>query len=195
MSKIETGNFEITPEPFAPRQVLEGCCELLMLKATEAGIELVRRVPADLPEMVADRRALNQIMINLVSNALKFTKRGGHVTVGAKAEGSSLVISVEDDGIGVGEEDLPRLGDPFFQAGNAYDRRHDGTGLGLSIVRGLVALHKGELDIRSKLGEGTCVTIRLPLDCEKSCPSVQIRPAKIAPKMPFGPALQVRKSA
>jgi cell cycle sensor histidine kinase DivJ len=192
MSKIETGNFEITPEPFAPGRVLEGCCELLGLKARESGIELVARVPVDLPEMVADRRSLNQIMINLISNALKFTNRGGRVTVSAEVERSSLVVRVEDNGVGVREEDLPRLGDPFFQAGNAYDRRHDGTGLGLSIVRGLITLHNGELDIRSRLGEGTCVTVRLPLDCENLSTSVPARPAKVACSMPVGPALKVK---
>jgi cell cycle sensor histidine kinase DivJ len=175
--------------------VLEGCCELLGLKAREAGIELATRIPADLPEMTADRRSLNQIMINLISNALKFTDRGGLVTVSAKAERASLVVAVEDNGVGVGAEDLPRLGDPFFQARNAYDRRHDGTGLGLSIVRGLVTLHNGELEIRSRLGEGTCVTVRLPLDCETSRSSVQARPAKIVHSMPVGPALQVKKIA
>ena len=195
MSKIETGNFEITPEPFAPGRVLEGCCELLGLKAREAGIDLVARVPADLPQIIADRHSLNQIMINLISNALKFTDRGGRVTVSAQAERSSLVVAVEDNGVGVRAEDLPRLGDPFFQAGNAYDRRHDGTGLGLSIVRGLVTLHNGQIDIRSRLGEGTCVTVRLPLDCENSRSSVQARPAKIPYPMPVGPALQVKKIA
>ena len=84
MSKIETGNFEITPEPFAPRQVIEDCCELLALKAREAEIELVASLPSDLPEIVADKRALNQIMLNLVSNAIKFTDRGGKMTVSAR---------------------------------------------------------------------------------------------------------------
>src|SRR5581483_2354172 len=73
MSKIETGNFEITPEPFAPAQVIGDCCELLIYKAREAGIDLALRVPADLPELIADKRSLSQIMINLLSNAIKFT--------------------------------------------------------------------------------------------------------------------------
>jgi cell cycle sensor histidine kinase DivJ len=77
-----------------------------------------------------------------------------------------LVLAVEDTGVGISAEDLPQVGRPFFQARAAYDRRHDGTGLGLSIVQGLVMLHGGHVDIHSRLGEGTRVTIRLPLDCE-----------------------------
>jgi cell cycle sensor histidine kinase DivJ len=168
MSKIETGNFEITPEPFAPGEVIEDCCELLALRAREAGVEFVIRLPADLPEITADKRALNQIMINLLSNAIKFTDRGGTITVSAGAEGGTIAVSVEDTGVGIAAEDLPRLGDPFFQSSASYDRRHQGTGLGLSIVKGLVALHGGEFDIASRIGAGTRATVRLPVDCETS---------------------------
>ncbi|HZP79644.1 MAG TPA: PAS domain-containing sensor histidine kinase [Pseudolabrys sp.] len=165
MSKMETGNFEITPEPFTPAQAISGCCDLLALKAAESGIDLVVRA-ADLPEIVADKRALNQILINLLSNALKFSHRGGEVVVTAAREGTQLVISVEDNGVGIADDDLPRIGEAFFQARSSYDRRHDGSGLGLSIVKGLVRLHGGNMSIRSRLGEGTCVTVRLPIDCE-----------------------------
>jgi cell cycle sensor histidine kinase DivJ len=166
MSKMENGNFEITLEPFAPGQAIRSCCDILVLKAQEAGVELKTRIAADLPEVVADRRAVNQILINLVSNAIKFTPRGGRVSVSALCDGPKLVVAVEDTGIGIGEADLPRLGEAFFQARASYDRRHDGTGLGLSIVKGLVRLHGGDMDIRSRLGQGTRVTVRLPVDCE-----------------------------
>jgi cell cycle sensor histidine kinase DivJ len=170
MTKLDTGDFEIRPEPFRPASVIGGCCDLLALKARECAIALVVEVPADLPEIVADKRALKQILINLLSNAIKFTDRGGRVTVTAAPEGASLAIAVEDTGIGIGEEDLPRIGKPFYQARGSYDRRHDGTGLGLSIVKGLVALHGGEVAIRSRIGEGTRITVRLPLDCEQARP-------------------------
>jgi cell cycle sensor histidine kinase DivJ len=185
MSKIETGNFEISPEPFAPEQVIGDCCQLLALEAREAGIEIVTRLPGDLKEIVADKRSLNQIMINLVSNAIKFTGRGGKIMVGAKADGNAIVVTVEDNGVGIDAEDLPRVGDAFFQARSSYDRRHDGTGLGLSIVKGLLALHGGDIEITSRLGEGTCVTIRLPVDCEAARrgrePASLIRAAPRAP--------------
>jgi two-component system, cell cycle sensor histidine kinase DivJ len=173
MSKMESGNFEITPEPFTPGPVIRSCCDLLVLRAQQAGVELKTRIASDLPEIVADRRAVNQILINLISNAVKFTPRGGCVSVGAICDGARLAVTVEDTGVGIGEADLPRLGEAFFQARASYDRRHDGTGLGLSIVKGLVRLHGGDMDIRSRLGAGTQVTVRLPLDCEGIRPAAE----------------------
>jgi cell cycle sensor histidine kinase DivJ len=178
MSKMETGNFEITPEPFAPAQAVASCCDLLALKAQESDVALVTRIAPALPEIVADRRAFNQIMINLVSNAIKFTPRGGRVTVSASCTGDDFVVTIEDTGVGIGAEDLPRLGEAFFQARASYDRRHDGTGLGLSIVKGLVRLHDGEMDIRSRLGEGTRVSVRLPLQGDGGRPAAD--PVKLA---------------
>jgi two-component system, cell cycle sensor histidine kinase DivJ len=171
MSKIETGNFSITPEPFAPAQVVASCCDLLALRASEAGVRLERRATADLPDVVADKRAVQQILLNLVSNAIRFTDRGGSVTVSARAEAATITFVVEDDGIGINEADLARVGEPYFQAATSYDRRGGGTGLGLSIVKGLVRLHGGELSIRSRVGQGTRVTVHLPLDCEPAWPA------------------------
>jgi two-component system, cell cycle sensor histidine kinase DivJ len=170
MSKIETGNFEITPEPFAPAQVIAGCCDLLTLRASEPGVRLEQLATADLPDIVADKRAVSQILLNLVSNAIRFTDRGGTVTVGARAEAVTITFIVEDDGVGINDADLARVGEPYFQAAASYERRHSGTGLGLSIVKGLVRLHGGDLSIRSRVGHGTRVTVRLPLDCERARP-------------------------
>jgi two-component system, cell cycle sensor histidine kinase DivJ len=163
MSKMESGNFDISPEPFAPRAALINCCSLLALKARESGIDLVTRLPEDLPDMTGDPRAFKQIALNLVSNAIKFTERGGKVTVSAGVEASRLVLRVTDTGVGITADDLKRVGDPFFQAGKTYQRRHEGTGLGLSIVKSLVGLHAGELTVQSKIDEGTVVTVALPL--------------------------------
>jgi two-component system, cell cycle sensor histidine kinase DivJ len=166
MSKIETGNFEITPEPFAPAPPTQHCCDLLSLKAREAGIELVTHIADDMPEILADKRAFHQILLNLISNSIKFTERGGRVVVSAARDGSSVVLAVEDTGVGIEAHDLVRIGEPFFQARAAYDRRHEGTGLGVSIVKGLVKLHGGELNIQSRPGEGTRITVRLPIGNE-----------------------------
>jgi cell cycle sensor histidine kinase DivJ len=163
MSKMESGNFEISPEPFAPRPALLNCCNLLALKARENGVDLVTRAPEDLPVMNGDPRAFKQIVLNLVANAIKFTERGGNVTVSAAIEGSRLMLRVADTGVGIAPDDLTRIGDPFFQAGKTYQRKHEGTGLGLSIVKGLVGLHHGEFNVQSKVGEGTIVTVALPL--------------------------------
>jgi cell cycle sensor histidine kinase DivJ len=116
--------------------------------------------------MIADKRALSQILINLVSNAIRFTDRGGKIAVGASVDAGHVTFVVEDNGVGINEEDLARVGEPYFQARASYKRRHGGTGLGLSIVKGLVRLHGGDLDIRSRVGEGTRVSVRLPIDCK-----------------------------
>lgn len=163
MSKMESGNFEILPELFAPRDTLLSCCNLMVLKARDSGIDVVARASADLPQITGDPRAFKQIVLNLLSNAIKFSERGGTVTVTAAVEGPRLVMRVIDTGVGIAAEDIKRLGDPFFQAGKTYQRRHEGTGLGLSIVKSLVALHGGEMTVHSKIEQGTTVTVALPV--------------------------------
>ena len=163
MSRIEAGSFAVTPEPFALAPAVETCCDLMALRAREGGIDLLVRLPADLPEALADRRAVKQILLNLLSNAMKFTDSGGRITVSASVEDDRIALSIADTGIGIGEADLPRLGDPFFQVEGAYDRPRDGAGLGLSIVKGLLDLQDGSMQIASRLGEGTCITVRLPV--------------------------------
>jgi cell cycle sensor histidine kinase DivJ len=162
-SKIEAGRFELAREVFAPGPAIENCVDLLALKAREEGIELRLRLSQNLPEIAADKRAFSQILINLISNAIKFTPRGGCVTIGASCDGPKIAVTIEDTGIGIEQDDVPRLGEAFFQARSCLNRRQDGSGLGLSIVKGLVKLHDGELEIRSRLGEGTRVIVRLPL--------------------------------
>ncbi len=174
MSRLETGDFEITAEPFKLGAVIENCRELMGLKAQDAGVALTCDIAEALPDIVGDKRAVKQILINLVSNAIKFTDRGGTVTIGARLEGAHAVLSVEDTGIGIAPDNLARLGEPFFQAHGSYARKHEGTGLGLSIVNGLVRLHGGALDIQSRIGEGTRAVVRLPLDCERARPREQV---------------------
>jgi two-component system, cell cycle sensor histidine kinase DivJ len=181
MSKMESGNFEISPEPFAPRAALVNCCNLLALKARENGIDLVTRAPEDLPVMTGDPRAFKQIVLNLVSNAIKFTERRGKVTVSAGVEGSRLLLRVTDTGVGIAADDLKRVGDPFFQAGKTYQRRHEGTGLGLSIVKSLIGLHAGEITVQSKIGEGTTVTVALPLAFTAPAPKSSSNIATLTP--------------
>jgi two-component system, cell cycle sensor histidine kinase DivJ len=181
MSKMETGNFEVAPEPFAPRGAAISCCNLLALKARESGIDLIANVPQDLPPLNADPRAFKQILLNLVSNAIKFTERGGKVTVAAQVEGARLVLRVTDTGVGIAAEDLKLIGAPFFQAAKTYQRRHEGTGLGLSIVKSLVALHSGEFKVQSKVDEGTTVTVAMPLVFQKQAPGVTSKIATLTP--------------
>jgi two-component system, cell cycle sensor histidine kinase DivJ len=152
------------------------------LKAREGGVDLVVNATQDLPSMTGDPRAFKQIVLNLVSNAIKFTERGGKVTVSADVEGAQLVLRVADTGVGIAPDDLKRIGNPFFQAGKTYQRRHEGTGLGLSIVKSLVALHSGELTVQSRVDEGTSVTVALPLAFVR--PPLQRPSSKIATLTP-----------
>jgi cell cycle sensor histidine kinase DivJ len=153
--------------------------------------------------MTGDPRAFRQIVLNLVSNAIKFTERGGTVTVSAGVEGSRLVLRVADTGVGIAPEDLTRVGAPFFQAGKTYQRRHEGTGLGLSIVKSLVGLHGGEMTVQSKIDEGTTVTVALPLtftpqDAQPTSNIATLTPAlrsATQDQAPKDQAHQVKKSA
>ncbi len=170
ISKIEAGRFAITPEPFDVAALIDACCDMISLKAAQAGVT-IKRVCEPVEELVADKRACRQVLINLVGNALKFTPRDGVVTVGARRDGSRLALFVSDTGCGMSAYDLPRLGGAFFQAGQPSDRTYEGTGLGLSVVRGLVGLHGGEILVESGPGAGTCVTVRLPMDCRDAAPA------------------------
>jgi cell cycle sensor histidine kinase DivJ len=132
--------------------------------AEEKRLSLLTEMPTGMTELMADKRACKQMLLNVISNAIKFTDAGGWVRISAQEASGTVEISVADNGIGIDEHDLPKLGNPFMQADNAYNRSHDGAGLGLSVVKGLVRLHGGRLEIVSKIGQGTTTTIVLPLD-------------------------------
>lgn len=169
MSRIQSGNFDYAPEPFDLAGLARGICDLMQIRADQGGVRLRREIAADLPDVTADARACRQMLINLLSNAVKFTPRGGDVVLSVRRVFDRVEMAVVDTGIGIAEADLPRLGDPFFQAGlgvgAAYGRPHEGTGLGLSVVRGLVGQHHGELAVESSPSCGTRVVVTLPLDC------------------------------
>lgn len=167
VSRIEAGAYATEPEPFRFLEAVEMCQSMMRLQAEAKNIDLQAQIAPDAGEINADRRAVQQILINLVSNAIKFTPDGGDVVIGAKRIGSRLHFWVRDTGIGIAEEDFANLGKPFMQIQNDYTRRFEGTGLGLSLVKGLVALHEGTMSIESMPGEGTTVTISLPVNGPK----------------------------
>jgi cell cycle sensor histidine kinase DivJ len=164
MSKIEAGRYELVKEPFEIGSVLRSVDEMLALEASRKGVVFSTRLPRGLDEVVADRRAVQQILINLANNAIKFTGQGGVVTIDAATRRGSLELRVSDTGIGIPADKLALIGTPFMQVENDYTRRYEGTGLGLALVKGLVALHGGEFSIASTEGKGTVVTVALPLD-------------------------------
>ena len=162
MSKIEARRFVLSREAFDARDAVNAALRLMRLQADEAGVKLRGVLPATALEVEADKRAIKQIVLNLVSNALKFTPRDGSVTVTLAEAAGALELVVSDTGVGVAPEDLARLGRPYEQAGTATDRVM-GTGLGLSLVRSFAELHGGAMTIESRLGEGTAVTVRMPV--------------------------------
>jgi len=162
MSKIEAERFELAREDFDAREAVSAVLRLMRGQADRARIQLRGVLPKE-PLMVdADRRALKQITLNLISNALKFTPAEGQVTVDLHATDETMELVVSDTGAGIGPEDLKRIGRPYEQAGDAQARAA-GTGLGLSLVRAFAELHGGQMTIDSKLGEGTRVTVSLPV--------------------------------
>jgi two-component system, cell cycle sensor histidine kinase DivJ len=182
MSKIEAERFQLSLEPFDAREAVSAALRLTRVQADTARISLRGALPPEPIEVNADRRAIKQIVLNLVSNALKFTPAGGEVNVLARIKGRDLEIIVADTGVGIAPADLARLGKPYEQAGDAAQRSM-GTGLGLSLVRAFAELHGGTMTIKSILGEGTAVSVRLPVvdfDAMKTPPPPPVRPLAAA---------------
>jgi cell cycle sensor histidine kinase DivJ len=164
MSKVEAGKFTIVKEPVDVEALVALCCDMMRHAAEQRSLALIADVAADIPALLADKRTCKQMLLNLIANAIKFTEPGGVVRVAARVAGETLELSVADNGIGIAEQDLPKLGNPFVQANSSCGRGRDGTGLGLSGVSALAALHGGHLKMDSTFGEGTTATIILPYD-------------------------------
>ena len=163
MSRIEAGTYPILPSRFAFEDALSTSRAIVGYQAKAKGIVIESEHQSPVGEIVADRRAVQQILINLLSNAVKFTPKGGGVVTGARCEAGRLVFWVSDTGIGIAPDDLPRIGQPFVQLINDDTRHYEGTGLGLSLVKRLVELQKGSMTIESAPGMGTTVTIAMPV--------------------------------
>jgi signal transduction histidine kinase len=168
ISKIEDGRLELHDEPVSIIDMLESCRRIVAAMAEATGVALALDVPARLPLIRCDALRFRQILLNLMSNAVKFTPAGGSVMVAAAIEDGFAVITVADTGIGMREEEIAIALEPFRQvtseAGDAWTRRFGGTGLGLPLAKTLVELHGGTLAIASVPRRGTKVCIRLPLE-------------------------------
>ncbi|MCC7048504.1 MAG: PAS domain-containing protein [Alphaproteobacteria bacterium] len=164
MAKIEAGRRELHCEWIDLSTVAESAVMVIRQRAADAGLTLESRIAPSLPAVKADQRAVQQILVNLLANAVKFTPRGGAVTLAIDQRGGGVALSVADTGIGIPPDMLDRLGTPFFQVETSYSRRFEGTGLGLTLVKSLANLHGGTFSIASEVGKGTTVTITLPHD-------------------------------
>jgi cell cycle sensor histidine kinase DivJ len=183
MSKIEAGRFTIKPEHLDLDEAVTQAIGLVAMQAQRHGVTLQHDIAPEVRHVTADKRAVLQILINLLSNGVKYTQANGQVSVSARALAGALEIAVADTGVGIGEADLRRLGQPFEQVESEYTRSKEGTGLGLALVRALTQLHGGNMTIQSTLGEGTCVTITLPGAAQssdgKANPGVEIANRKL----------------
>jgi two-component system cell cycle sensor histidine kinase PleC len=161
MSRIEAGQVDLSVETVDLTELFTEATRIMTPIAAEKNITLASAISDGMPIQV-DRRAMKQILLNLMSNAVKFTANDGCVTTRARLEREFVVISVEDNGIGIPKRELERLGQPFVQVENQFTKTHQGSGLGLAIARSLTELHHGKMEIQSEVGVGTTVTVRLP---------------------------------
>jgi two-component system, cell cycle sensor histidine kinase PleC len=163
MSKIEAGRIRLDPEEFELEPFLNDAMRVVSGRANDKRLTLTARIARGI-RLTADHRLLKQIMLNLLSNAVKFTPEGGRITIRARAVGGWVAIAIADTGIGIPEDALARLGRPFEQVESQLTKSHQGSGLGLAIAKSLTELHQGSMRIRSTLGHGTMVMLRLPLE-------------------------------
>ncbi|MEL6921722.1 MAG: ATP-binding protein, partial [Pseudomonadota bacterium] len=163
VSRIESGKFDLDLETVDLSELAGETVQMVRMQAQDKGVEIETDIAEDIA-LEADRRALKQILINLLTNAVKFTDSGGSINIRAKCVGGKAVqVSIEDNGCGINKSALKRIGRPFEQAQRQFSKNHSGTGLGLAISKSLAQLHGGSLRIKSDVGVGTIVSVRLPV--------------------------------
>jgi PAS domain S-box-containing protein len=164
VAAIEAGKRFISIEAISVQEVLADCIRNMETMLDDACIELICDTPDDLPVLNTDKRSVVQIILNLLSNAIKFTERNGSISVSAKTKDENMLITVSDTGIGIPSDRISSITEPFSQSHSDPHKAQDGTGLGLSIVKSIVDVLEGSLHLNSQIGEGTTVTVTLPLD-------------------------------
>ncbi|KAA0582003.1 PAS domain S-box protein [Azospirillum sp. B21] len=163
VAKIEAGKLEMHPQPMDVRDAVESSLLLIAERAEESGLTLNQDIAPDTPHLLGDPVRVKQILLNLLSNAVKFTPAGGSIALRVRPDGGRILIEIADTGIGMNAEGIAVALQPFGQVDSQLSRRSGGTGLGLPLVRSFVDLLNGTLDIRSREGEGTTVSVRLPV--------------------------------
>ncbi len=163
VAKIEAGKLEMHPQPMDVRDAVESSLLLIAERAEESGLVLTQDIAPDTPHLLGDPVRVKQILLNLLSNAVKFTPAGGSITLRVRPDGGRILIEIADTGIGMNADGIAVALQPFGQVDSQLSRRSGGTGLGLPLVRSFVDLLNGTLDIRSREGEGTTVSVRLPV--------------------------------
>ena len=163
LSKVEAGRMELEPSTFDVASAIASAMALIRERAQRHGITLRQEVPRDLGEITADERKFKQILLNLLSNAAKFTPDGGRVDVSAKRQDNELVVAIRDTGVGIAPGDQATIFEAFRQVGSLYTSKQEGTGLGLALTRSFVELHGGTITVESELGKGSTFTFTIPV--------------------------------
>ncbi len=165
LAKIEAGQLDLRETEIDTESAIDYCLRLFSKSARANELELEQRVAEDIPALWGDERKFKQILINLLTNAVKFTPAGGKVGLEAFVdEGGGLTIKVFDTGIGIAPEDIGKAMAPFEQVDSTLGRKYDGTGLGLPLSKAFAELHDGSFELKSKVGVGTTVIVRFPAE-------------------------------
>ena len=182
-AKAEAGQLVLLESNVDVQQVVHAIERLLGPRARDAGIELKASIPSDMPLLWCDERKLKQMLLNLVNNAVKFTPSGGTIEIAARLDADGVVLAVQDNGIGIAEDDLDRVLEPFVQAETTLSRQQEGTGLGLALVKAMIEIHGGRLRLDSQLGKGTSAELVLPAErisaAREDAPVPEQRPRRV----------------
>jgi len=162
LSKIELGEVLLRFEDVSLHDVVGNIIALLEAKTTAKKIIVENRLSRDLPQIKADRDRVNQVFVNVLDNAVKFTPETGHVTLDSAEKDGFVVVRISDTGMGIPRDEIQRLGERFYRVDKTRSRELGGTGLGLSIVKHLMLAHGGKMEIESQLGRGTTVSLSFP---------------------------------
>ncbi|VAX06950.1 hypothetical protein MNBD_ALPHA03-97 [hydrothermal vent metagenome] len=167
LSKIEAGNMILSPNEVAVLDLLEKSIKLIEIAAHEKSITVDNTVSEELPDLYVDERMVRQILINVLSNAVKFTPAGGNIVINAVAgQDGNFCITISDNGIGIEEDQIEKVISPFSQVDDSFTREQEGTGLGLALVKSFMELHGGTLSLESAWGVGTTVYLQFPESCQ-----------------------------
>ena len=162
ISKMEMGSLTINKGIVRTDWFVEGCLSAIEASAREKHLSIEKRLPENFPMLVADKELIKGAIVNILGNALKYTPEQGKITFVIDDQREAVTFEVIDTGYGISQEELPRIFDKFFRSSNPQITTQAGSGLGLAITTEIVRLHGGEIDVKSQLGEGTHITIRIP---------------------------------
>lgn len=163
LSKLDCGKMDLHFHRFSMQHMVESVYNAMVLEAGNNGLELTLNIQGKMPDMNGDRERLEQVVINILSNAVKYTPSGGHIVLSAaRRDEGHVMIRVKDDGMGIPKDDIPRLFERFYRVDKARSRAKGGSGLGLAIAKEMVEAHRGTIYLESQLDEGTTVTVVLP---------------------------------